>query len=337
MGFRLSIRQQPTSSGLNGTIHILEGDAGDRAEVWPALGFNCFSWKTVQGGQTLDLLYADPQLFGDGRPTRSGIPILFPFPNRIRAGRFSWDGRRFQLPQNDGTRKNAIHGFVCRRPWRLVEQGADAQSAFVTGEFQLSREDPDSAALWPADFLLHVTYRLLRGRLRVEATVSNPDRLALPFGLGYHPYFCVPLVPGEKPEECLIQVPAKSFWMLDETLPTGDKKPVDAARDFTKPRPFSGVTVDDVLTDITSGGPAAPAGLRWNGTMTQGQRKLHFFSSPSFRELVVFVPPHRQAFCLEPYTCLTDAINLQQRGMDVGWLTLQPGQRWESAFEMGTE
>src|SRR5262245_50216562 len=160
MGFRLSIRQQPTSSGLNGTIHILEGDQGDRAEVWPALGFNCFSWKTVRGGQTLDLLYADPQLFGDGRPTRSGIPTLFPFPNRIRAGRFTWDGRPFALPQNDATRKNAIHGFVCRKPWRLSHHGADDQGAFVSGEFQLSREDPDSASLWPADFILRVTYRL---------------------------------------------------------------------------------------------------------------------------------------------------------------------------------
>src|SRR5687768_472426 len=174
MGFRLSIRQQPTSSGLHGSIHILEGDAGDRAEVWTALGFNCFSWKTEQGGQALDLLYADPQLFGDGRPTRSGIPILFPFPNRIRAGRFTWDGRRFHLPQNDGTRKNAIHGFACRRPWCLTEQGADSHEAFVTGEFQLSRDDPDSASLWPADFVLHVTYRLLPGRLRVEAEVVNP-------------------------------------------------------------------------------------------------------------------------------------------------------------------
>jgi aldose 1-epimerase len=335
MAFRLSNRQQPSSSGLNGTIHILESAAGDRAEVWPALGFNCFSWKTVKDGQQLDLLYADPQLFDNGRPTRSGIPILFPYPNRVRGGRFTWDGRAFQLPMTDASKKHSIHGFVCRRPWTLKEQGADANSAWVTGEFQLSREDPDSQPFWPADFILRVTCRLLPGRLRVEAEVQNPDRVPLPFGMGYHPYFTVPFVQGGKAEDCQIQVPAKSFWELQESLPTGKVLPVDAARDFSKPRPFSGVTVDDVLTDLTGGGPAAPAGLRWNGSMTHGARKLHFFSSPVFRELVVFTPPHRQAFCLEPYTCPTDGVNMQ--GKDVGWLSVPPGGHWTANFEMVVE
>ena len=49
---------------------------------------------------------------------------------------------------------------------------------------------------------------------------------------------------------------------------------------------------------------------------------------PLSRELVVFTPKHRQAVCLEPYTCTTDAINLQQHGVDAGWLVLPPGQRW---------
>ena len=33
MGFRLSTRQQPTTSGLNGTIHILDSDAGQANET----------------------------------------------------------------------------------------------------------------------------------------------------------------------------------------------------------------------------------------------------------------------------------------------------------------
>src|SRR5262245_30565633 len=120
----------------DGTIVVLEGDGGKpHAEIWPARGLNAYQWQVERNSQTLDLLYADPQLFPNGRPTRSGIPILFPFPNRIRAGRFSWKGRDYQLPLNDPTARNAIHGFVCQRPWRVVARGADEREAWVTADF----------------------------------------------------------------------------------------------------------------------------------------------------------------------------------------------------------
>src|SRR5437868_62099 len=116
MSYQVRSEARPTSSGLDGTVFLLEDASRTaRAEIWPALGFNCYKWQIVREGQTLDLLYADPQLFDNGRPTRSGIPILFPFPNRIRAGRYTWNGTEYQLPLNDATGTMAIHGFVCRR------------------------------------------------------------------------------------------------------------------------------------------------------------------------------------------------------------------------------
>src|SRR5207249_2577983 len=53
---------------------------------------------------------------------------------------------------------------------------------------------------------------------------------------------------------------------------------------------------------------------------------LRVLASPAFREVVVFTPPHRQALCIEPYTCITDALNLQARGVDAGMQVLPPGQ-----------
>lgn len=50
---------------------------------------------------------------------------------------------------------------------------------------------------------------------------------------------------------------------------------------------------------------------------------------PSFRDLVIFTPPHRQAVCLEPYTCVTDAINLHGRGVETGLMILPPGGQWQ--------
>jgi aldose 1-epimerase len=53
-----------------------------------------------------------------------------------------------------------------------------------------------------------------------------------------------------------------------------------------------------------------------------------------FRDLVIFTPPHRQAFCVEPYTCTTDAINLQARGIESGWQVLPPGASKRFYVEM---
>ena len=58
-------------------------------------------------------------------------------------------------------------------------------------------------------------------------------------------------------------------------------------------------------------------------------RRLVVEAARDFRELVVFTPPHREAICFEPYTCITDAINLEQRGVDAGLRVLAPGDRWQ--------
>lgn len=337
MAFTVTTFRHPEVQSLDPTIVVLEDGQGARAEIWPALGFNCIRWKVARAGKDAELLYADSQLFSNGRPTRSGIPVLFPFPNRIAVGKYRWEGKDYQLPCNDAPQKNAIHGFACRKPWRVVGQGADGASSWVTGEFQISKDAPEAKGFWPADAILRLTYRLQAGRLRLEAEVTNPDKVSLPFGLGYHQYFRVPLVPGGKPEECLIQVPAKEFWELNDCLPPGTRKPVDPPRDLLRPRKFPDLQVDDVLTGIDRTQRPEPAsGLSWNGTLRQADAglELSMHSSPSFRELVIFTPGHHEAFCLEPYTCVTDAVNLQARGIDAGWLQLTPGAKWTGVVEM---
>jgi aldose 1-epimerase len=306
-------------AGLDPTTWVL-GGAGDRAEIWPARGFNCFHWS-VQGRE---LLYADPQFLEGSSPTRSGIPILFPFPNRIRDGRFSWEGNEYQLPINDPQKKNAIHGFVCQRPWRLVDQGVDADSAWLTGEFFSSRDAPDCHGLWPAEFQIQITYRLTAKRLRIEANIDNPDKRPLPFGLGYHPYFCVA-------SNSMLHVPALGYWVLKDCLPTGERFPTTEDRDLNQPRPFPELNLDDVLTDLPS---SRSAELCFRSSIRNGNNNLEMLTSPSFEEMVVFTPPHRQAFCIEPYTCTTDAINLQQRGVDAGLIVLPPGQLWTGIVEL---
>jgi aldose 1-epimerase len=314
-----AFRPEPT------TVWRLEDtNSGCMAEIAPELGCNCYQWRVTRGGKPTDLLYADPQVFPEGRPTRSGIPILFPFPNRLRGGLLPWEGKTHQLPLTDSNGKNAIHGFACRHPWRVSANGASAQSAWLAAEFQASRDAPETRTQWLADYRLTVTFRLSADRLQLEAAVENVDRTALPFGLGYHPYFRLHAA------DDLVRAPAGLLWELEENLPTGKRLPVDAPRNLSSARPASQLQLDDVFTAL----PCDPSAMK-NGLCFRGQvGQVQLWTSQEFRELVAFTPPHRQAVCLEPYTCTTDAANLQARGIDAGWLTLAPGQSWNSVFAM---
>jgi aldose 1-epimerase len=263
------------------------------------------------------------------------VPVLFPFPNRIRAGRFRWRGKEYQLPLNDSTGANAIHGFACRRPWRVVDRGSDRQSAWVTGEFRGSRDAPEAKDLWPADYKLRLTYRLLPQRLRLEAHIENPDQDPLPFGLGYHPYFRVPFQPDDAAENTTVQIAAHDIWELKDNLPTGTKRLVTYAQPVGVAHRYPDVTMDDLLTGLPDAPEPDGGGLYLRGTMrakTRGVR-LRVLASAEFHEVVVFTPPHRHAFCIEPYTCITDAINLQSQGVESGLLVLPPGEEWSGQVE----
>ncbi len=331
MPFQVRMELRPTSGGQDGTVFLLEEGAGTaQVEIWPAGGFNCYRWRMTRQETDWELLYSDPQFFHGAKPTRSGIPILIPFPNRICAGRFSWAGKEYRLPLNDPAGKNAIHGFACRRPWRVVGRGADDQGAWVTGEFRGSLDAPEARDLWPADYLVRITYRLEPRGLRLRAEVVNPDQVPLPFGLGYHPYFHVPFVPGTNPAAYRAQASPDTYWVLKESLPTGTLQPVDAPRDLRKPRRLEELSLDDVLhAGDPAGGPRVTLVHRASLVCPDnGVGEIRVETSPTFRELVVFTPPHRQAICFEPYTCTTDAINLEQQGVDAGLRVIPPGESW---------
>jgi len=299
---------------------------GTEARILPDLGFNCYAFKAHVGGRLIDVLDAEPGFeSGEKRPSGSGIPLLFPFPNRIRAGKFTWDGRSYELPATDG-RGNAIHGFVLDRPWRVML--TDEQTA--VGEFQLSVDAPDRRDLWPADFLIEVRYTLQESFLRADIRIVNADDKPLPWGFGTHPYFRVPLAPESRMLDCLVQVPAAEQWELAELLPTGKRLPVEERNDLREGQTLGGDPLDDVLTGVTvrdgrieSIVMDAKAGLQIAQT-----------TDSIFRECVVYTPPGRPSVCVEPYTCVTDAINLQQQGIDAGLRVLEPGGEFHTWIEI---
>jgi aldose 1-epimerase len=307
-------------------IALTDAQTGATARVLSTLGFNCFEFQAVVNGRKVDVLDSVPGFEGGGeRPSRSGIPILFPFPNRIRGGRYSWNGRDYELPQNDN-KGNAIHGFCFDRPWRVIQQGAN----HVTGQFQLSIDAPDRIALWPSDFVIEVGYELLHNRLRTNFRIQNTGQQTMPWGLGTHAYFRVPLSADSGVNHCTVEAPVDRYWELENSLPTGRILPVDDDRDLRDGAYLHGLQLDDVLTGVDCAGP------QFDCTVLDEAAGLQVtqICPPIFREIVAFTPPNRNAVCLEPYTCVTDAINLQAQGLDAGLRTLGPGSEFHTWIDL---
>src|SRR5438093_1197603 len=208
MSFHVKIDSRMVAGRDYSVLSLSDPDGTHRAEVWPSFGCNCLRWSAA--GR--ELLYAAPDWGTNPIPTRSGNPVLFPFPNRIRDGRFTWDGREYQLPINGPNGKHAIHGFACRRKWRVLDSGDSAAKAWVTAQFQGSIDAPETLAYWPADYHITLTIELELNRLTFAARMDNPDSKPLPFGLGYHPYFSIPFA-GEG--ECRVASPARTMWELE--------------------------------------------------------------------------------------------------------------------------
>ncbi len=311
-------------------ITLTDPTTGSTARIAPELGFNCFEFVARIHDWSVSVLDSDEQFpLGGLRPSGHGIPLLFPFPNRIRDGRFEWAGREYLIPAESGRHDkdgNAIHGFCLDRKWRVVEQCA----RHVVGQFQLSVDAPDRRELWPADFLIEVRYELRGSTLRADIRIQNPDSMPLPWGFGTHPYFRLPLDSHSESSKCLIQVPADSEWILKDCLPSGEHRPVSRSKDLREGEYFDVLKLDDVLTDLVSESGVIETVILDEAAGLQVIQRC----DACFREMVVFTPPGRSCVCIEPYTCVTDAIHLQARGIDAGWRVLPPGEQFRLWFEI---
>lgn len=322
--------EERTVAAHHVTVYTLsQATTQTKIEVWPSHGFNCLRWQ-VRGQ---DLLFTAPDWNDSPIPTRSGIPILFPFPNRIRNGQFSFHGQTYQLPKNDAVHVNAIHGFSPRIPWRVCGYAADQDSAWIHGEFQLSIDATEAGGCWPGDGVLSVIYRLRDQRLTMEMEVRNTGTTPFPFGVGLHPYF---VVPGGSDDisRYKLHAPALTVWELENTMPSGRRVPVPDEINFNRPRLVADAKLDTLYGDVSDLGHDE-RGLLLRATLGHEDRPgtLQIWTSADFRESVLFTPPHRKAICVEPYTCATDAANMADPAA-AGWRELPVGGKWQGIVEM---
>jgi aldose 1-epimerase len=315
------------------TVYSLNDDAtGASATILPSYGFNMFDLRLPVAGQVRSVLVASPDFaVHPGHPTGNGTPILFPFPNRIKDGRFAFQGRTYQLPATNGP--NAIHGFAMASAWDVIEHAATADQAFIVGRYQISKQSPEARSLWPTDAILQMRFSLAGRRLSMAVTVSNPTAGDLPYGFGIHPYFQLPFPPGGDPGRTQVVLPASKYWVLKDFLPTGETRPVDARLDFRQGQPLKGLKLDDVLTALEFQNKRGVARL----VDLDKKAEFHLTFDDGFRELVVYTPPGKtDVIAVEPYTQTTDASNLQSRGIDAGLRVLEHGRQETFTLSMET-
>jgi aldose 1-epimerase len=315
------------------TVYTLHDDAsGASAAILPSYGFNLFDLRLPVGREVLPVLDSFPDFAENPRSAgRNGIPVLFPFPNRIAGGRFPFQGKTYTLPVNNGP--NAIHGFAISAPWDVVGPSTDGGAAVLTGRYQISVNSPEMRAHWPTDAALQIRYALAGRRLTMTVTVTNPTADDLPYGFGIHPYFRCPFRPGDDQAKTRVTIPASTYWVLDNFIPTGERRPVDDRLDFRKGKPMKGLKLDDVLSGLAFEGDHCVCRLE------DLERRAEFRLSVdrNTRELVVYTPPgDGGVLAIEPYTQATDAINLAARGVDGGLRVLGHGKSEDLTIVMET-
>jgi aldose 1-epimerase len=322
-----------------GAFRLTDGEARSSARIVPALGNNVLEWRVQPEGfdAPIDVFLppAAPGAVGAGG-YGAGNPILFPFPNRVRDGRYTFDGQAQQLDVNEPGRNNHIHGLVARAPWQTEDRGADASG----GAWHRAAVDlqalPDVPRQYPFPCRLTVLTRLLDGALVQEVSVRNTGPGRLPMGFGTHPWF--PATIGDAPRAATeVRVPGARYWRLAGLVPTGETVPVTTAPagapegsfDLREWKALDGNAFDDVFTALVRRPDGwSEAGIRYPNAGLE----LRVEASPVFREWVIYAPSERPVVCLEPYTGTTDAVNLQPRGVDAGLVVLEPGATWEGTI-----
>lgn len=238
-------------------------------------------------------------------PRRLGSYPLFPFSNRVKHGRFPFQGQAYQLALNFGDHPHAIHGNAWQRPWRIEAREPAAVRIAVA-------HDPrrDGAASWPFAYGAAQSFRLDAAALEIELTLRNDDTRPAPAAFGLHPYF-------PKTAQARLTASLTGMWRADATLIPTEHGPLPPALDFSAGRDLREVACDNCFT-----GWQGPAAIEW----PEHGLRLAIDASPEFGNLVIFVPAGRDFFAVEPVTNVNDAFNLAAAGVaDTGLVVLAPG------------
>jgi galactose mutarotase-like enzyme len=242
-----------------------------------------------------------------------GIPLLFPWANRLSAKTYDVDGETVTLapdaygvrPDNNGL---PIHGLLAAYPGWQAEQVSDQRLTALL-DFGAQPELLDS---FPFPHLVELTVELRDRTLTVTTTVTPTADKAVPLAYGYHPYLQLPGVPRPQWQ---IEMPAMRHLSVDDTgIPTG----ATAERPATA-EPLGDTVFDDGFDEVDDGAVFAVSG---------GGRRLEVRFERGYPAAQVFAPAGETVICFEPMAAPTDAL---RRG---GYRCARPGEPDATVFSI---
>lgn len=221
----------------------------------------------------------------------SGCYPLVPYSNRIGYARFRWKGHDFTTRPNFGESPHSIHGVGWMRPWERVSSSA----VEVVLRYRHAADGD-----WPFAFEATQYFNLTPQSLHVEMVVTNLAEVAQPVGLGWHPYF-------PKRARSRLHIELAERWDGDATgLPV---------RKVAQPGIDAGVA--HLAFDNCFDG--------WHGAARIRDERFSLQLSSSLDRLVVYTPPEKDYFCVEPVSHVSNAIHMADP-LAHGLRSLAPGE-----------
>ena len=140
--------------------------------------------QSIRSAEGVSYLWNGDPAYWSGR-----APILFPFVGALRGDRAACGAGEICLPK---------HGLARRREWTLEEAAADRLT------YRLDADD-ETRAGYPYDFSLRVRYTLGDHAVTTAFQIGNTGGQTMPYCIGGHPAFHVPLAEGEAFEDYFLE------------------------------------------------------------------------------------------------------------------------------------
>jgi galactose mutarotase-like enzyme len=251
------------------------------------------------------------------RHSTMGIPLLYPWANRVAGMRFEVAGREVDLrlakpaPASDAAGL-PIHGLLSAASgWRVERHAAHDNGGSLTASFDFGADSVRIEA-FPFPHLLRYEADLRGPTLSIATTVDAGSGSPVPIAFGYHPYL---RLPGLARPEWQVQIPVRERMVLDEhLLPTDEREPIEIADGALGRRTF-----DDEYVAPGSGRPFVLAG---------GGRRIEVELARGYPFSQVYAPADDDVIAFEPMTAPTNA--LVRGGPELP--ILRPGELFEAGF-----